>query len=92
MSVSNPVKPLADMFALIHRALGAIEESAEAAVLISEALASPAGAQELQNIAMTGSAELIAKQQKKNLEVVQMLKKQVCNATEAVANFNAQEA
>ena len=92
MSVSNPVKPLADMFALIDRALEVIEESAEAAVLISEALASPAGAQELQNIAMTGSAELIAKQQKKNLEVVQELKKQVSNVTDAVVKFNAEEA
>ncbi len=92
MSVLNPVKPFEDTFTLIYRALEAIEESAEAAVLISEALASPAGAQELQNIAMTGSAELIAEQQKKNLEVVQELKKQVSNVTEAVVNFNAQEA
>ena len=90
MSVLNPVKPFGDIFKMIHKALGAIEESAKIAVTVSEALASPAGSQALVDTSDSNKASMV-RQFKHNLELTQELKKQVSNLTDAVVKFNAEE-
>ena len=88
MSVSNAVVPFEGTFRTIHDALEVIEKSAELSVIVSEILVSPTESHKLIN---DRNKKRILEQFKQGLEIVQELKKQVGNLTEAVVEFNASE-
>ena len=88
MSVTNAVVPFEGTFRNIHEALEVIEKSAELSVIVSEILVSPTESHKLIN---DRNKKRILEQFKQGLEIVQELKKQVGNLTEAVVEFNASE-
>ena len=88
MSVSNAVVPFEGTFRTINEALEVIEKSAELSVIVSEILVSPTESHKLIN---DRNKKRILEQFKQGLEIVQELKKQVGNLTEAVVEFNASE-
>ena len=88
MSVSNAVVPFDGTVRSIHEALEVIEKSAELSVIVSEILVSPTESHKLIN---DRNKKRILEQFKQGLEIVQELKKQVGNLTEAVVEFNASE-